>query len=455
MKKKLLAVLLAGTMLVLTACGSTSPPSADVPVNDTTKETPTDTPADTGSTDAKDPVSFRFQWWGNDGRHERTQQIIDLYMSENSHVTIQPDFAPWAGFQEAFAVALEGGQEADLMQVNYNWLELYSPYGDTFLDLETVSQYLDLTNWAPHYLDFCRTNGVLQAVPTGITARIPFINKTVFQNAGIDTIPSTWDELKAAGRQIQEQLGNDFFALSPMGNPAGSYLVFAYLEQTTGRQFVNENNEFQYTLEELKAGFQFYQDLMDNGVVTPGGIDSDPINAENPKWIRGEYGGVVEWDSSINGWLANLEEGNEVIVSPFFSTGNDKLSGLMSRPSMGFAISRNTPHADEVARFLNFMLTDPRAVEIMGDDRGVPSNTAALAIFEGLPANQGSLVVQAAELVANSETTVMRPIYENPLVRELYETALSDLQNGLIDVATAAQRVYDAVQGIINSELGL
>lgn len=457
MKRKIVSLLLVGTLALsaalLGACGGNGEEQvADDPVTSEVTEDVDDEDNNEIVANPDAEITFRFSWWGNDSRHARTQEIIALYMSENPHINIEPHFAPWDGFQDAFAIALEGGQEADLMQVNYNWLELYSPFGDTFLDLETVTSELNLGNWAPEFIDMVRTNGVVQAVPTGITARIPFINSTLFANAGITEIPRTWDELKEAGNIIQAELGEDFFALSPMGNPAGAYLMFAFLEQTTGRQFVDENNNFQYSLEELIAGFQFYQDLIDNGVVTPGGFDSDPINQQNPMWIQGHYGGVVEWDSSINGWLANIEEGNEVVVAPFFSTGNDQLSGLMSRPSMAFAISRNSNHPEEVARFLEFMLTDPRAVEIMADDRGVPSNQVAFDIFVSL--DFGGLVVEAANMVENSETTVMRPIYENPLVREIYETAISDLQHGLITVEEAALRVFERVQGAIDSEIG-
>ena len=448
MKKKI-ALLLVGVIAsasLLAACGGNNNSSN----NDT--ETTNNTQTEGDSTETAEDITFRFSWWGDDSRHAATQEIIDLYVSENPNVTIEPHFAPWSGFQDQFAIALEGGQEADLMQVNYNWLELYSPDGTTFLDLATVSDVLTLSNWNAEYIDMTTVNGAVQAVPTGITARIPFINSTVYANAGITELPTTWDELMAAGRQIQAELGEEYFALSPLGNPAGAYLVFAYLEQTTGLQFVDGDNNFQYTLEDLEAGFQFYQDLIDSGVVTLGGFDSDPINQQNPMWIQGHYGGVTEWDSSINGWLSNIEEGNEVVVAPFFSTGDDKLSGLMSRPSMGFAISRNSKHPEAVAAFLEFMLTDERAIEIMGTDRGVPSNNVAFNIFQGL--SVGGLVVEAAELVADSETTVMRPIYENPSVREIYEVALSDLQNGITTVEEAAANVYNRVQATIDSEIG-
>ena len=438
----LLFTIFAGAFLFLAACG-----------ND-----PVDGGATNGTTGSDevgvpDNITFRFSWWGNDPRHEATIEIIDLWMLENPHVTIIHENAPWSGFQDAFAISLEGGQEADLMQVNFPWLPLYSPYGTTFLDLETVSDYLVLDNWSADHINFMRMNGVLQAVPVGITSRVPFLNYTLYERAGIsrENLPTTWEELIEAGRTIQAELGDNYWALSPLGPVSASYLVFSYLEQVTGRQFVDENQNFSYTLEELTRGFQLFQDFMDNGVVPHGQFDSDPMDGTNRNLIQGFYGGVSDWDSSINNLLDNVEEHNVFIAHPHFTMQGAQLSGVMARPSMGFAISRNSNHPEEVARFLNFMLTDPRAVEIMGVDRGIPSNNVAAEHFQSL--NLGGRAIDANNIHRNAETTVLLPIFENPIVREIYETAIEQLQFGVLTVEEAAQQVYDRLPAAIREAL--
>ncbi|MCL1999515.1 MAG: ABC transporter substrate-binding protein [Turicibacter sp.] len=453
----LMAMLLVA-VFVFAACGTaadTAPAADPAPAGGQQATTPatTDPAGDTAAGGLEGHIVFT--WWGDQGRHDATNRIVELFMEENPGVTIETVYQPFTGYQEVLATDLMAGTEADLIQINFNWIELYSPMGDTFADLETLTNYLNLNNWYPADIDIVRSNGIVQAVPTGITARVPFMRSDIYGAAGLNIQDiNTWDDLMEAGRIIQAELGPDFFALSPLGNASQAYLVFSWLEQYTGRQFVDANNQFNYSLEELTAGFQLIQDFIDNGVMPPGGFDSDSINSVNPLWIAGHYGGVSEWDSSINNWINNLEHGEDVIeVRDHFTMDGALLSGVMARPSMAFAISRNSQHQDIAATFLDFMLTDPRSVEIMGTDRGVPSNNVALSIFMDL-VDQGLIggaALDANNIHANAVRTTMSPVFEFPEVREVYESQLEALHFGYVTVAEAAQFVYDNIQAVIDS----
>ncbi|MCL1999514.1 MAG: ABC transporter substrate-binding protein [Turicibacter sp.] len=454
-RTKWITCLLLVAVLVFAACGTAADTTPAAPGTTPQQQAPTTTePATTEPTGGLEG-SITFTWWGDQGRHDATNAIVQMFMDENPGVSIHTVYQPFTGFQEVLATDLMAGTEADLMQINFNWIELYSPLGTTFADLESLSAYLDLGNWDAGDIDMVRANGIVQAVPTGITARVPFMRRDIFEAAGLNVQDvNTWDDLMAAGRTIQAELGSDFFAMSSLGNASQAYLVFSWLEQYTGRQFVDANNQFNYSLEELTAGFQLIQDFIDNGVMPTGDFDSDPHNSVNPLWIAGHYGGVFEWDSSINNWINNLEGGEYVIeVRNNFTMDGALLSGVMARPSMAFAVSRNSQHQDVAASFLNFMLTDARAVEIMGTDRGVPSNNVALSIFMDL-VDSGAIsgaALDANAIHANVARTTMSSVYEFPEVREVYESQLEALHHGYITVAEAAQFVYDNIQAVIDS----
>ena len=464
MKKNKLLLLVAALVVAvfaLVACGNDSGGTAD-----TNEPAETIAIAEPGITVAPEDIpddlmvgdlegEITFSWWGNDGRHNATKEIIALFEAENPGVTINPDYGVWDGWQARVTTDLMGGTEADLMQVNFNWLALFSPLGTTFADLEdqAIAAHLDLNNWTTADIDMVRRAGIVQAVPSGITARVPFMRSDIYSAAGLDVQDiNTWDDLMEAGRTIQAELGEDYFALSPLGNASLAYMVFSWLEQYTGRQFVDENNQFSYTLEELTAGFQLVEDMFENGVLAR--HSEDNINAQNPRWIAGHYGGVSEWDSSINGWINNLEDGEDVIeVRDHFTMDGALLSGVMARPSMGFAISANSAHPEIAAAFLNFMLTDERAIAILGTDRGVPANLVGLEHFNALVADGtiGGAAIDAFNIHNNAETTVMSPVFEFQEVRDIYELALADIQEGRSTVAEAAELVYNSVQAVIDS----
>jgi oligogalacturonide transport system substrate-binding protein len=437
------------TVLFLAACGNGD--NSEVDETQDVELPTTDIDSDDSGSELSGDIIF--SWWGDDPRHEATKEIIDLFVSENPGVTITPRYGVWNGFQDQFAGDLDANMEADLMQVNFNWLALYSPMGDTFLDLETVSDYLNLSNWSTEDLNVTRVNGVLQAVPSGMTARVPFMRTDIYEAAGLDINDiNTWEDLMEAGRIIRDELGEDYYALSPLGRASLAYVVFSWLEQSTGKPFVDENNQFNYTLEELTAGIQLIEDMVENNVLALPG--SDNINSTNPRWISGHYGAVSEWDSSINNWINNLDDGEDIIaVREHFIMDDALSSGWMSRPSMAFAISRNSEYPEVAAAFLNFMLTDERAVAILGTDRGVPANAEGLRHFEALVAEGeiGGAAVEANRMHSNADTTIMSPVFEFPEVREVYELQLELVQTGEATVAEAAEFIYENVQAVIDS----
>ena len=452
----LLVAIFAAAFLILAACGNgdatetETEPTGDMPMLDPV------TDADTDHVPASDlSGTMSFNWWGNDDRHAATIEVIHLFMELHEGVTINYEYGAWDGWQARITSDLMANQEADLMQVNFNWLALFSPDGDTFMDLEDPAlAALNLNNWEASDIDMMRRNGVVQGVPVGMTARVPFMRADIYEAAGLQISEiNTWSDLIDAGNAIQSYHGNDVFALSPLGQQSLAYMVFSYIEQFTGRPFVDENFTFNYTLEELERGFGLVQDFLDNGVIPDGSFDSDPINASNPLWIAGNYGGVSEWDSSINAWIGNLEEGADVIeIRPHFTYENALNSGWMSRPSMAFAISRNTENPELVSAFLNFMLTDERAIEIIGTDRGVPVNTVGRAHFDQLPL-ANDLVVQANAIHATAATTTMDPVFENPVVRLVYELQLMEIFHRTTTPEEAAYVVYTTIQDVIDAEM--
>jgi len=456
----LLVAVFAVALLFLAACGNGDDTDGGTETEPTTPAVdPTDEPSDEEPPTGGLEGTITFNWWGNEDRHAATNEVVDLFVAENPGVTINTEYDAWGdgAWQAMITGDLIAGTEADIMQVNFNWLALFSPFGDTFMDLEdpVIANHLDLSNWDSSYIDIMRRNGTVQGVPVGITARVPFMRADIYNAAGLDVQDiNTWEDLIAAGNAIQEYHGDDVFALSPLGPQSIAYMAFSYIEQFTGRPFVDEDFQFNYTLEELERGFQLIQDFMDNGVMPDGTFDSEPINASNPSWIAGHYGGVSEWDSSINAWLNNLEDDEDAIIEtrPHFMMDGALNSGWMARPSMAFAISSNTQYPEVAAAFLNFMLTDERAIAIIGTDRGVPINTVGRGHFDAAGFD-GSPVVAANALHSNADTVTMNPVFEFPAVREVYEGQLMAIFHRDATVEEAAYIVYTTIQDVIDREI--
>jgi len=95
---------------------------------------------------------LRMSWWGSDDRHVATQEALKLCGAKFGH-TIAPEFTGFQGHQEKIATQLAGRTEADIMQVNWPWLPLFTKNGDGFADLNQYKDIIDLSQWSKSDLD--------------------------------------------------------------------------------------------------------------------------------------------------------------------------------------------------------------------------------------------------------------------------------------------------------------
>ena len=285
------------------------------------------------------------------------------------------------------------------MQVNWNWLYQYRPTGEKFVDLREYSDVIDLSQWSATAKNACTVADSLQAVPISMTGRIFYWNMNTFKQAGIEQVPASYDDLIAAGKAFQEKLGDDYYPLA-IGQYDRMILMTFYLESKYGKAWV-ENNECQYSEEEIVDGLNFIDSLEDNHVIPTrptmiaAGFDSIDKSQE---WIDGKYAGILEWDSSANKYQAALADNSGFTVGEEIKFG-DKANGGFSKVSMGLAITKTCEHPAEAAMLINFLLNEKEGAEIMGSACGLPASKA------GLEAAQASGKIK--ELVAEANGKVL------------------------------------------------
>lgn len=325
-----------------------------------------------------DNCTLTFSWWGGDSRHAATIDAIAAFQEKYPGIIVETTYGTWSGWEDSMATMFATNTAPDVNQINWNWITSYSADGKAFLDLNQVSEVLDLSQYSQDALDQCVVVGELQAVPVSMTGRIFYWNKTTFDKAGID-VPKSLEELKAAGEIFKTKLGDAFYPIS-LGEYDRMILMVYYLESVYGKPWV-ENNTLQYTEEEIATGLEFIQSLEDchatPSIQTILGDGADSLD-KNPKWMNGTYAGIFEWDSSASKFSTALEDGQEFVVGDYFADMGDYHGGY-SKVSLGFAISETCAHPKEAAMLLNFLLNEDEGTTIMGSERGIPLSTSALA----------------------------------------------------------------------------
>ena len=290
---------------------------------------------------------------------------------------MEPTFAAWSGWEEKMAAAFIAGNAQDVCQVNWNWLYNYSADGSKFVDLNTTSKFIDLTQWDAAAMDACYVANSQQCVPVSMTGRIFYWNMTTFNKAGITEVPKSLDDLMAAGKAFQEKLGDDYYPMH-LGAYDRMILMVFYLESKYGKDWADPvTSTLNYTEDEIAEGLAFIKSLVDNHVMmnlkTYYSANSDTATHQSNEWITGKIAGIFEWDSAASKYSSALDDANKD--------------------------TKTCEHPAEAATLINFLLNEDAGASIMGSECGIPASKAGLAAAQAAGA--------VKELVAEANGKVM------------------------------------------------
>ena len=399
---------------------------------------------------SSDPVTLTMSWWGGESRHNAYQEALKAFSAANSNITVNPTFAAWSGWEDTMSTKFAGGVAEDVCQINWNWLYNYSANGQTFIDLNSVTDYLDLSQWDDAKLAACNVANAQQCVPVAMTGRIFFWNMTTFNKAGITEVPKTLDDLMNAGKAFQEKLGDDYYPLH-LGAYDRMILMVFYLESKYGKDWADPTTStLNYTADEIAEGIDFIKSLVDGHVIMPlptyYGANGDNAAHQSNEWITGKMAGIFEWDSSATKFQDALDEENK----PGFTVGEEikfgDYNGGFSKVSMGLAITKTCEHPAEAATLINFLLNEEAGASIMGSECGIPASKAGLAAAQAAGAVK-DLVADANAKVMAFTTNKLDPLFEN---NDLKASGTGIYQEVFDNIDYGDETPEEAVNGLLD-----
>lgn len=364
---------------------------------------------------SSDPVPLTMSWWGGESRHNAYQEALKAFSAEHTTITVNPTFAAWSGWEDTMSTKFAGGVAEDVCQISWNWLYNYSGNGQTFLDLNSITDYLDMSQWDDAKLGACNVANAQQCVPISMTGRIFYWNMTTFNKAGITEVPATEGDLFAAGKAFQEKLGDDSYPLH-LGAYDRMILMVFYLESKYGKDWADPTTStLNYTADEIAEGIDFIKSLVDGHVIMPlptyYGANGDGATHQSNEWITGKIAGIFEWDSAASKYQDALDEENK----PGFTVGEEikfgDYNGGFSKVSMGMAITKTCKNPAEAATLIEYLWNGDGAA-IMGSECGIPASKAGLATAQAA-GKINELVAEANGKVMSFVSCQLDPLFES------------------------------------------
>lgn len=389
--------------------------------------------ADTDIISQEKQIELSFSWWGNDARNKYTIAAIEEFEELHPEIKVECKYSEWSGYETRNKVWMISGTESDVMQINYGWLDTYSADGEGYLDINTVSNIVDLTNYGQEQLDYGIKNGKLNAIPIAMNAQTVYINQTLYNRYSLE-VPTTWDDFFTAAAKMSE---DGIYPLSAASKALWMYLI-TYAEQKQGKAFLTDDGKLNFTANDFSVMIDFYKQLIDAKVLP------QVEYYERNNLASEVYAGSVAWVSDASNYFGEaVKNGRNIVAAPYTTLdGENPGEGWYAKPATMYAISKNTAHPEEAAKLLDFLLNSKEMAIQQGVEKGIPLSKSAQAAIEKKGLLEG-LQYEASQRMDSANLGKLDPIIETGGMIDDFFSASNDViyeKATLTDASTALYR---------------
>jgi alpha-1,4-digalacturonate transport system substrate-binding protein len=305
---------------------------------------------------AQEPVELRITWYDDGNEGEVLRDILDRFEEENPDITVVIDTVDYAqGIQQTLPLQIHAGEGPDIARIT-----AFTGLTDYYLDMRDLVA-------DPEYWDASFPEVVMQAMrpegdeeglygfPTQFTITGPFINRTLFEQAGIP-VPSdendavTWAEWTEAAQAVAEATGTDYaIAIDRSGHRVAGPAI------SDGAVFLDE--EGAVTID--SPGFRTFAETMigwhESGI-TPAEVwigNSGAYAAAADFFINSQVVMYMAGSWQISNFATNIGDAFdwEAVPNP---TGEGGSTGMPGGAVL-MAI-KDTEHPEEVARVMDYLV---------------------------------------------------------------------------------------------------
>lgn len=377
---------------------------------------------DTVVTDQAVQKEISFSWWGNDARHDYTLAAIEEFESLNPDIKVKCHYSEWSGYQTRNDVRMVSHTESDVMQVNYAWLNQYSADGEGYYDISQLSDYVNLSNFTEEDLAYGMQEGKLNAIPIALNTMTVYINKTVYDEYGLD-IPETWDDFFAAA----EVMNGEHYPIS-MSKKSAWFFLAAYVGQLTGKDLMDAEGNITFGEEETALMVETYCEMV-NKKVMPQVEYFDKLEIAN-----GDYAGVVAWLSDAESYCGEAVANGYDIAIADYTTVNGELNSWYAKPATMYAIRKDAENPQEAAMLLDYLLNSPEMASYQQIEKGTPLSASARLYLEENNMLNGIQYKAFSKMSDSKEKLeVISPYFENDSMIDAFTDACNEVLYGKAD----------------------
>ena len=442
MRKKLLAFAMAAAMAVsCTACGGAAASSGGT--------VPTGGTSGAASTASDEPITLTLldQFVEGEGMTEAFRARLEVFKQEHPNVTIEEETLNTSDMGTKVQTLAAADELPDIFQMKGQMAKSFVENGYV-MDLTEI--LAENAEWVKGFREGVFSNFEIQggtyAVPYQVTNTFVFYNTALFEQAGIEGFPATWDELIEACQKLHAagitpiELGNsplwpaESVIMSTLGNRCTGDAWYEGLRNNTGSKFTDE--EFVLSLQslyDLAAAGAFNSDV--------NSIDGD---AQRAAFMNGQAAMMFDGSWAVSSLDANMEEDMKAMVKfapmPAVEGGKGEAEVITGGSGWGFAVNAKLDGAKRavVVEFLKTIVGPEFATQC--------ASSGVVSAYNADDYTMDEAAVMGAQYFDFIEGRRFIPVYDHQLSSGLMDVMQSGLQEILNNTKTAetqAQELQD------------
>lgn len=354
---------------------------------------------------------------------------------------------PHANMRQQFLTdAIAGAGSIDVFTIDQPWLPEFASQG-YLVPLDDVVSEEDRADFLPHTLDTVSYDGGLYGLPYMVHNTVLYYRTDLFEAAGLDGPPTTWDEYREYARILTDRDAGIWGTIIPGKQDGEVATRFQTFVKQTGSDIAAEDGAPTIDTPEALEAFDMMTAIQFEDQSSPPGLHD--ITEIQGQFLEGKVAMVFQWPY-MYGMTADPSQSKVVDqVGLALSPGNpDRVSTTFS---WGFGVNSASANIDAATQWVLWatgtdVLTELSVTQVSPVPR--ESATEAAAEDPALSAEQHAAIATFSDSVAESTTIPMTPFY--PQYQDAIAVAVSSVMSQNQDAAAAlrdAQATAEAAFG--------
>ncbi|MFE3456741.1 ABC transporter substrate-binding protein [Nocardiopsis aegyptia] len=404
-----------------------------------------------GSGGEGDTVELRFSWWGSDERAATMRQVIENFEADHPGIDVEGESTDWSAYWDRLATNTAANDAPDILMQEERYLREYGERG-ALADLGEL-EGLDLSGLDPLIAESGDLDGQTFGLATGVNAYAIHADPEAFAAAGVempDDETWTWDDYVEIAAQITEGSDGEYVGAQSMSYNEAGFQVFA---RQHGENLYDENGELAFSQQTLEDWYALTERLLENGgqpsaaesvEIEAGGIDQSVVATND--------GAMAHFWSNQVGNVSEAS-GRDIELLRYPGESEFERTGTYFKPAMFYSVSAGSEHPEEAALFVDYMLNDTAAADLLLADLGLPANLEVREhILDDLPEGDARM----AEFMTEIEGTIVDGNPPPPIgagdVVDITDRVSDGLGFGELTPAEAAEQFMSDVEAATGSD---